>query len=110
MKPSALVDVKLLSQKRPIDDFKTPAHQIIAQNISVKVKDLELRGVTPRLNESVTVENVGVDSSTRIVMPSFGAVTKIFSQHLDTLRELKLNIELLRQSSEKQMDPSMTWG
>ena len=55
MKPSALVDVKLLSHKRPIDDFKTPAHQIIAQNISVKVKDLELRRVIPSLNQSVTV-------------------------------------------------------
>lgn len=52
---------------------------------------------------------VGIDGDKRIVIPSFGTTSALFTRHFEVLRKLKRQILLLKQSYIDQADFDRAW-
>lgn len=60
------------------------------------------------MKTDMTKEEFGI-SDKKIIIPSFGTTSKLFSQHFAILRELKQKIEQLKQAYEFQRSESRSW-
>ena len=74
----------------------------------LRIKDLEF-GVTenallPNSDISITNFEVGVHGDREIIVPSFGPTAALFTRHMETLRNLRRRVDLLKQAYHAQMD------
>jgi hypothetical protein len=91
---------------KPSNDFKSPPGQITAKNVTLKVKDIGKYGYK---SPGKVDQSVGIEQNKQYFIPSFGVLTDLFNSHLETLQNLKLKIERLRQASAAQYDSEKTW-
>ena len=60
------------------------------------------------MSKEKTREELGI-SDKKIIIPSFETTSKLFAQHFHILRELRHQIELLRQSKDDQRSLERSW-
>ena len=111
-KVAGVHDIRLLEKIENAKKFASPADEILARGIQVKIKDItregEMKPDKMRLDKMTTIE-WGINGDKQILVPSFGTTGALFSRHFDILRNLKRRVVLLRQSYEAQKDEERCW-
>ena len=62
--------------------------------IKLNISDLSPTGASSPTRKKVgTIQEIGVNSNKKIIVPSFSTTSALFSQHFSILRDLKKKIE-----------------
>jgi hypothetical protein len=74
----------------------------------LRIRDIEYgetaNALMPNSEINITNFEVGVHEDREIIVPSFGPTSALFTRHLETLRNLRRRVDLLKQAYHAQMD------
>jgi hypothetical protein len=106
-KRAAVADIRLLSHS--IENL-TPSNPeaMLCKGVKIRLKDLEEDDQGYR-GAQLTNYEVGMQQEKSIVVPSFGTTSVLFTRHLQTLRQLRRRVDLLKQAYYSQMDRDKCW-
>ena len=98
-KVAGVHDIRLLEKIENAKKFASPAEEIMARGIQIKIKDIskegEMKTEKARMDKMTTIE-WGINGDKQILVPSFGTTGALFSRHFDILRNLKRRVVLLQ--------------